>query len=74
MDQLMEVRKQIHRYFVAVHGKDYIYRAPETFPNRVERWMLAVLRGDDDGIEAAENQIALIEEHFEEQRAYDAGG
>lgn len=41
-----EVKTQIDRYFRAVHGESYGYRAPETFGNLLERWMLAVAGGN----------------------------
>ena len=50
---------QITRYFRAVYGDDYVYRAPETFDNVLERWMLAVA---DNDLEAAERHMATIEE------------
>ena len=56
-----EVTKQIHRYFVAVHGKDYVYKAPELFPNALEQWMLFVAAGNMEG---AEERIVAIEEHW----------
>lgn len=40
-----DVREHIHRYFVAVHGEDYVYRAPETFGNVVEQWMAYIAGG-----------------------------
>lgn len=55
---LVQVLQQMHRYFTAVHGKDYVYRAPETFGNVLERWMLAVLAGD---MEYADESMDLIE-------------
>lgn len=62
-----QVRSQIHRYFVAVHGEDYIYRAPEMFRNMLERWMLGIARGGEEGIKYADTCIAAIEEHYKEQ-------
>lgn len=56
-----QIRQHIDRYFVAVHGKGYVYRAPETFQNVLECWMLAV--GADQG-EVAEECITQIEQHF----------
>ena len=61
MDRLEQIKGHVHRYFVAVYGKGYIYKAPELFQNTVERWMLHVSAGD---MEEAEREIAAIEEHF----------
>jgi hypothetical protein len=61
----MDIASQIDRYFKAVHGKDYVFRAPETFPNAVERWMLAVAA---DSEESAEEEIRLIEQHMAQRR------
>jgi hypothetical protein len=55
------IRDHVHRYFVAVHGKDYVYSAPELFPNAVERWMLAIVSESDSGAEMAEKEIKGIE-------------
>lgn len=57
------ISEHIHRYFVAVYGKNYVFRAPETFPNVLERWMLAtatsIQNGHDSGV--AEECMKLIE-------------
>lgn len=53
-----QVRDHIGRYMTAVHGKDWVYRAPETFGNLVERWLLAVASGD---VDFAGEQISEIE-------------
>jgi hypothetical protein len=58
---LGEIGEQIHRYFVAVHSASYGYKAPEAYPNAVERWMLAVAYGSKEMADAA---ISEIEEHF----------
>lgn len=58
------VKEHIHRYFKAVHGQGYVYRAPETFQNRLERWMLAVMKDDQTSMLEAEAEIREIEEHF----------
>ena len=62
---LEQVQEQIHRYFVAVHGEKYGYRAPETFGNILEQWMLGVAGGNE---EFAEQKIASIEGHFKAAR------
>lgn len=59
----MHVKGMIHRYFVAVHGRSYIYRAPETFDNVLERWMLAVAA---DNQEVAEEHMRTIEVRMKE--------
>lgn len=53
------VRDQAHRYLVARFGKDYGYRAPETFENLLERWIWAVA-ADADVL--AEECMSRIEE------------
>jgi hypothetical protein len=55
------VRGQAHRYLVARYGKDYIYRAPETFGNTLERWIWAV---GADAEDLAEECMKAIEEYF----------
>lgn len=57
-DELIDVRGQIHRYFSALYGESYVYSAPETFTNALERWMLLVASGD---LIAAEKQMTDIE-------------
>lgn len=46
------------RYLEAVYGSDVAFRAPETFPNLLERWLLGVAGGNEA---YAEEQLALIE-------------
>jgi hypothetical protein len=55
------LKDHINRYFVARHGKDYFYRAPETYDNALERWMLAVGAGD---MGRAEHWIGEIENYW----------
>jgi hypothetical protein len=55
------VRGQAHRYLRARYGDDYIYRAPETFENLLERWIWAV---GADAESLAEECMKAIEEHF----------
>jgi hypothetical protein len=55
------VRGQAHRYLVARYGEDYVYAAPETFQNTLERWIWAVA-GDAPSL--AEECMKAIEEHF----------
>ena len=42
------IRDHASRYLRAVCGPDYIYRAPETFGNLLERWIWAVSAGDPE--------------------------
>lgn len=53
-----KVREMIHRYFVARYGDSYTFRAPETFDNALERWMLYV--GGNAG-DMAEAEMVNIE-------------
>lgn len=43
---LSTVQRQIDRYFTTLYGENYVYRAPETFANALERWMLLVASGN----------------------------
>jgi hypothetical protein len=45
---------QIDRYFRAVYGDDYAFRAPETFENALERWMLYSTSAGGKELAAAE--------------------
>lgn len=65
-DELIDVQQQVHRYFSALYGESYAYRAPETFTNALERWMLLVASGD---LIAAESQMAEIEKMIARDRA-----
>ena len=56
---LARVRNQSVRYFRAVHGDAWVYKAPEQWQNMVERWMWALACGDLDDAEAT---IARIEQ------------
>lgn len=58
MSNLIAVQAQVNQYFTALYGESYVYRAPETFTNALERWMLLVASGD---IVAAGDQMAEIE-------------
>jgi phage-related protein len=57
MDQT-QLRNMIDRYFKARYGDSYVFRAPETFDNALERWMLYVAGGSGD---LAEQEIVRIE-------------
>lgn len=57
--EILTVQSQIHSYFTALYGESYTYRAPETFDNALERWMLMVASGD---LDAAASQMAEIEQ------------
>lgn len=54
------VAPQINRYFLAVYGRDYVYRVPETFDG-FESWMLAVASGKE---KLADEQMTKIEKLF----------
>jgi hypothetical protein len=56
--ELITVQAQVHQYFTALYGENYVYRAPETFDNALERWMLMVASGD---LDAASRQMTEIE-------------
>ena len=55
------VRGQASRYLKARYGEDYVYRAPETFQNVLERWIWGVAA---DSATIAEESIKTIEEHI----------
>lgn len=59
------VQAQVHQYFTALYGENYVYRAPETFDNTLERWMLLVASGD---LDAASSQMAEIEQLIRRDR------
>jgi hypothetical protein len=63
---LLTVQGQIHDYFTVLYGNSYAYRAPETFTNALERWMLLVAAGD---LDAAASQMAEIEEMIRRDRS-----
>lgn len=67
--EVQTVRNHIHEYFTSVHGKDYVYRAPETFDNALERWMLAVRSGN---LEVAAEHMARIQLLAAEQAQIEA--
>lgn len=55
------IRGHADRYLRARYGPDYVYRAPETFGNMLERWIWAVGAGVP---ELAHSSIGAIEEFF----------
>jgi hypothetical protein len=59
MDELQKIREMISRYFKARYGDDYVFKAPETFDNALERWMLYVM--SNEGFDMAEQEMAKIE-------------
>src|SRR5579859_4229656 len=67
--KLGDIQDQACRYFRAIYGPDYVYRAPETFGNLVERWIWAV---GGDVAQMAEALMADIERLAAERRG-DAG-
>lgn len=64
--KLGDIQAQAHRYFQAIYGPDYVYRAPETFGNLVERWIWAV---GGDVPQMAEASMADIERLAAERRS-----
>jgi hypothetical protein len=58
------IRDHASRYLRAAYGPDYIYRAPETFGNLLERWIWAVAAGVPEMAHAC---IADIERHCAER-------
>lgn len=63
---LSTVQHQIDRYFTTLYGENYVYRAPETFTNALERWMLYVASGN---LNTAGIQMLEIEELIRRDRA-----
>jgi len=61
-------QEHVVRYFRTVYGDDYVYRAPETFHNMLERWMLYAARPTSESGLMAEKQITEIEEQVEASR------
>lgn len=59
------VREQASRYLAAVYGKNVGFRAPETFDNVLERWIVAVAGGSEDtlGEECMQAIEAKMAEH-----------
>lgn len=55
---MTRTRDQARRYFNAVHGPDWVFKAPEQFSNLVERWIWALQSGD---LDFAETIMAGIE-------------
>ena len=60
------IRGHAHRYLKAAYGPEYVYRAPETFGNPVERWIWAVASRVP---EFAHASIETIERRCAEQGA-----
>jgi hypothetical protein len=58
-----EIRQQASRYLTARFGEEYVYRAPETFTNVLERWIWALAAGSP---EMAEECISRIEQGLAE--------
>lgn len=54
----------INRYMMARHGKDYVYRAPETF-GPFEQWLIFVSTNNE---EAADRAMQEIESYFQNAR------
>jgi len=62
--RFQQTQEQIRRYFVARYGAEWIYKAPETFPNALERWMIYSTARDNH---MAEAEMANIEAKIREQ-------
>jgi len=60
------VAAQANRYFTAVHGRDWVYRAPEQFPNLVEQWIWALASAD---LDLAEQVMTRLETMAAEAKA-----
>lgn len=69
-DRYRRVQEHVGRYFRAVYGPDYVYRAPETFPSKFEQWMLAITRGTDEADKFAEKLMTEIETKIKESREH----
>lgn len=65
-DDLNVVSHQIDQYFTALYGVNYVYRAPETFTNALERWMIYVASGH---LDAAASQMSEIDLMIRRDRA-----
>jgi len=52
------ISRQANRYFTAVYGPDWVYKAPEQFPNLVEQWIWALAAGD---LDLSETVMAKLE-------------
>ena len=57
---LLKVARQAGRYFTAVHGPDWIFKAPEQWANLVERWIWAVASGDVEFSEQVMGQLEAM--------------
>jgi hypothetical protein len=53
-------QEHVSRYLKARYGDDVVYRAPETFENAIERWMIYSTTHGAAGL--AEQTMQLIEE------------
>ena len=58
---LMAVQDQARRYMTARYGESVWFKAPETFPNMLERWIWAVASGHP---EFADSLMTQIEDHL----------
>lgn len=67
-DELKEVRDQARRYMVAMYGKDWVFRAPETFGNFIIQWVWAIASGE---LDFADEQMQQIEVLAAEQRPFE---
>ena len=68
------VQDHVIRYFRAVYGDDFAFRAPETFLSWLERWMLYTASIGDGADSMAEQTIQEIEEWATTRRSDDGDG
>lgn len=59
------IRDQARRYMEAAHGGSVWFKAPEAFPNVLERWIWAVASGHEGT--TGEQAVAAIEAHVRER-------
>jgi len=62
--RFQQLQDQVARYFRARYGNDWAFKAPETFPNALERWMIYSTARDNH---MAEAEMANIEAKIREQ-------
>lgn len=60
----LDAASHAQRYLRAAYGPDYVFAAPETFANMLERWIWAVGAGEAG---MAETCMAAIGQHFAER-------
>jgi hypothetical protein len=60
--RFQQIQNQVGRYFKARYGDSVAFRAPETFENALERWMIYATASGNGSEQLAEETMALIEE------------